>query len=242
VVRGLLWRPAGVAHPPLLVDVHGGPTGQALADWTSRVLFFVSRGWAVLAPNSRGSAGYGRAYERAIDGEWGRLDVADTVAGIREAGRADWADATRAAVIGGSAGGYTALLVAAEQPSVVRAAVSLYGVTDLLELAATTHRFESRYLDRLVGALPHHEARYRERSPVHRAADIRVPVLALQGDADRIVPPSQVARMADAMTAAGAHVDFHVYAGEGHGWSRAETVHDSYERIDAFLNRWVLGS
>src|SRR4029077_1063320 len=144
-------------------------------DWKPRVRYFVSRGWAVLHPNYRGSTGYGAGYRHALDHEWCVFDVADTVAGIRAAGDEGWADASRAAVMGGSAGGFTALLVAAQTPPVVRAVVSLYGVTDLFDLAATTHRFESRYLDRLVGPLPASADRYRARSPATRAHEITVP-------------------------------------------------------------------
>jgi dipeptidyl aminopeptidase/acylaminoacyl peptidase len=243
-VHGLLWLPlegdAGEPLPPLLVDVHGGPTDQSTVDWKPRIRYFVSRGWAVLSPNYRGSTGYGREYERALDGAWGEVDVADTVAGIEAARREGWADASRAAVMGGSAGGFTALLVAAHAPAVVRAAVSLYGVTDLFDLAATTHRFESRYLDRLVGTLPHHADRYRDRSPVTRAHEITVPVLVLQGADDKVVPPSQAQLLVDSMRAAGAPVEHHVYEGEGHGFSRVATIVDSFTRIDAFLTTWVV--
>ena len=241
-VQGVLWRPlAPVADlPPLLVEVHGGPTGQAVVGWAPRVRWFLSRGWAVLSPNPRGSTGYGRAYLRALDGEWGVADVADTVAGIRAAGERGWADPARVAVMGGSAGGFTALLVGAQPRPVAHAVVSLYGVTDLFDLAATTHRFESRYLDTLVGPLPECADRYRDRSPVNRALDVSVPVLVLQGDQDKVVPPAQAQRLTESLRAAGAPVELHVYEGEGHGWSRAETVIDALERVEDFLTRWVL--
>ena len=243
-VHGLLWLPpegdAGATLPPLLVDVHGGPTDQSTVDWKPRIRYFVSRGWAVLSPNYRGSTGYGRAYERALDGAWGDVDVADTVASIEAADREGWADASRAAVMGGSAGGFTALLVAAHAPAVVRAAVSLYGVTDLFDLAATTHRFESRYLDRLVGTLPEYAERYRDRSPATRAQEITVPVLVLQGADDKVVSPSQAQLLVDSMRAAGAPVEHHVYDGEGHGFSRVDTIVDSFARIDTFLTTWVV--
>jgi dipeptidyl aminopeptidase/acylaminoacyl peptidase len=220
--------------------VHGGPSGQAIASWSPRQQFFLDRGWAVLAPNYRGSTGYGRAYTQALAGRWGHGDVTDTAAGIRHARRARWCDVDRVAVIGGSAGGLTVLLLAARHPNLVRAAVSLYGVTDLFDLADTTHRFESRYLDRIVGTLPRNAGRYRDRSPVTHAAEITVPVLMLQGVDDKVVPPGQARLMVDAMRAAGTPVDYHEYDGEGHGFTRAATVADALERTDAFLTRHVL--
>jgi dipeptidyl aminopeptidase/acylaminoacyl peptidase len=243
-VHGLLWLPlegdANAGAPPLLVDVHGGPTDQTTVDWRPRVRWFLSRGWAVLSPNYRGSTGYGREYRHALDHAWGEVDVTDTVAGIRALAHDDRVDASRAAVMGGSAGGFTALLVAAHTPPVVRAAVSLFGVTDLFDLAATTHRFESRYLDRLVGTLPEHADRYAARSPVAHARDITVPVLVLQGADDKVVPPAQAQLLVDAVRAAGGTVEQHVYDGEGHGFSKEATIIDSFERIDAFLTRWVV--
>jgi dipeptidyl aminopeptidase/acylaminoacyl peptidase len=240
-VHGLLWLPEHAdGAPPLLVDVHGGPTDQSTVDWKPRIRWFVSRGWAVLSPNYRGSTGYGRAYRHALDHAWGDVDVTDTVAGIRVLAHDDRVDASRAAVIGGSAGGFTALLVAAHAPPVVRAAVSLFGVTDLFDLAATTHRFESRYLDRLVGTLPEHADRYEARSPVAHARDIAVPVLVLQGADDKVVPAAQAQLLVDSMRAAGGTVEQHVYDGEGHGFSKEATIVDSFERIDAFLTRWVI--
>jgi dipeptidyl aminopeptidase/acylaminoacyl peptidase len=240
-VHGLLWLPPpGASRPPLLVDLHGGPTDQVPVDWKLRIRWFVSRGWAVLTPNYRGSSGYGRAYRHALDHAWGEVDVLDTVTGITALGTDDRVDAARAAVMGGSAGGFTALLVAAHTPSVVRAAVSLYGVTDLFDLAATTHRFESRYLDRLVGTLPEHADRYAVRSPVHRTRDTSVPVLLLQGADDKVVPPAQAQLLVDSLRAAGGTVEHHVYEGEGHGFSHESTIVDSYARIEAFLTRWVV--
>ncbi len=142
--------------------------------------------------------------------------------------------------MGGSAGGLTTLLLCARHGSLVKAGVSAFGVTDLFDLAETTHRLESRYVDWLVGELPGAADRYRDRSPVTHASAIRVPLLVLQGDADKVVPPAQAQSVVDAVRAAGGTVDHHVYAGEGHGWSRPETVTDELERVQAFLERWVL--
>jgi dipeptidyl aminopeptidase/acylaminoacyl peptidase len=226
--------------PPVLLDVHGGPTGQAGVQWKPFHQFFVTRGWAVLAPDPRGSTGYGRAYTQALAGGWGALDVADSAALLDHLGPAGWGDPGRVAVTGSSAGGLTALLLAAFHGGRLRAVVSRYGVTDLLGLVATTHRFESRYLDRVVGELPRDTDRYRDRSPVTHAAAIQVPALVLQGDADRVVPPAQAVELVDAIRRAGGIVEHHVYEGEGHGFSREDTVLDVYARIEAFLARWVL--
>ena len=239
-VHGLLWRAADANGPaPLVVQIHGGPTGQALADWNPRVQWLVQQGYAVLQPNHRGSSGYGVGYRNALDGRWGDLDVADVAAGIKHAVKEGWGTPGRVALMGGSAGGFTALNVAAAHPDLVAAVVALYPVTDLLDLAATTHRFESGDLSRLVGPLPDARELYVARSPITQAANVRVPVLLLQGSEDRVVNPERTAAFADALRAGGTHVEHNVYAGEGHGWRRAETVTDELSRIAAFLNRWL---
>jgi dipeptidyl aminopeptidase/acylaminoacyl peptidase len=234
-----LWRPADTTDAlPLVVNVHGGPTGQAIADWNARVQWLVQQGYAVLQPNYRGSSGYGPAYRNALDGRWGDADVADVAAGIRHALKEGWARPGRVAVMGGSAGGFTALNVAISAPDLVSAVVALYPVTDLLHLAATTHRFEAGDLVRLVGPLPAARARYVERSPSSRPADVRVPVLLLQGRNDKVVAPEQTAAFAAALRATGTPVEYHEYEDEGHGWRRAATIEDEMTRIGAFLARW----
>jgi len=240
-VFGLLYQPGARARsspPPLLVDVHGGPTGQATASWKPTHQHFVTRGWAVLAPDPRGSTGHGRAYTQAINGWWGERDVADCASGIRAAIERGWGAPERVAVMGGSAGALTALLVAARHPDLVRAVVAMYPVTDALELARTTHRFESRYFDRLIGPLPATADRYRERSPLHRAAAIRQPTLVLHGAADEVVPLAQAEALVAAIRAAGGTVELHVYEGQGHGWRGEEAVLDVLTRTDEFVTRW----
>ncbi len=244
-VHGLLYRPerAGepaAAPPPLLVYVHGGPTGSSAVTWNPRHQFWVSRGWAVLAPNYRGSTGYGREYTQALTGNWGVADVADVAAGIRHAGEQGWGDPARVALDGGSAGGFTLLLVCAHHPGLARAAVDRYGVTDLFDLAETTHRYESRYCDRVVGPLPEAADRYEERSPITHAEQVTTPLLVLQGDQDDTVPKAQADRLVDVLRRRGAPVEYHVYEGEGHGWSRPDTIVDELERAEKFLTRWVL--
>lgn len=242
-LAALLFRPDpgdGDRQPPLLVDVHGGPTGQSTVQWRPWVQYFVSRGWAVLAPDFRGSTGHGRVFAQELAGGWGEVDVADVADAIRVAADRGWADPSRVAAAGSSAGGLTVLLLAAHHPELVRAVVSSYGVTDLAALAATTHRFESRYFDRIVGVLPDAAARYRDRSPVTRAGEIRIPTLVLQGDADKVVPPAQAVALVEAIRAANGVVEYQEYAGEGHGWAAESTILDAYERTERFLARHVL--
>ena len=243
MISGLLHRPdRDTDRPPLLVDLHGGPTGQAVVRWDGWLRFFTSRGFSVLRPNPRGSTGSGRAFVQDHAGTWGDADVADVAAAIEAAGPAGWGDPARVAVLGGSAGALTALLVGARHAHLVHGIVSSYGVTDLLDLARTTHRFESRYLDEIVGTLPAGAHVYRDRSPVTHAAAITAPLLVLQGDADTVVPPAQAQLLVDAVRAAGGAVEHHVYADEGHGWSRWETVRDDLERTLAFLERYVVNA
>jgi dipeptidyl aminopeptidase/acylaminoacyl peptidase len=236
-VHGLLWRAANPERAPMIVSVHGGPTGQALADWNARVQYYVQRGFTVLQPNYRGSTGYGSAYRRALEGRWGTRDADDVAAGIRHAVKEGWCDGRRVALMGGSAGGLTVLQVAARHPDLVSAVVALFPVTDLLELDATTHRFESGYNSTLLGPLPDARDTYVANSAVTHAAAIRAPVLLLHGSADKSVPPSQSARVEEIIRRAGTPVERHVYEGEGHGWRRAATLLDEFARLEAFFAR-----
>ncbi|MDP9075760.1 MAG: prolyl oligopeptidase family serine peptidase, partial [Actinomycetota bacterium] len=176
----------------------------------------------------------------ALRGEWGRLDVADTAAGMAAAAERGWGDPARMVPIGSSAGGLTVLLVMAQHPELCAAGVDLYGVADLFDLEETTHRFEAHYLRSIVGQLPAAAERYRQRSPVNVADRIAAPLLVLQGSADVVVPKGQSDRLVERVRAAGGTVDYHVYEGEGHGWSRPEVVEDELERVWAFLSRHVL--
>jgi dipeptidyl aminopeptidase/acylaminoacyl peptidase len=243
-VHGRLYRPTtsatGDDPPPLICSVHGGPSSQSQVAFNARWAFWIDRGWAVLVPDHRGSSGHGRAYLQAMRGRWGELDTADVAAGLRAAGTRGWADAKRMVIMGGSAGGFTVLNVLARHPDLCAAGVDLYGVADLLELDETTHRFEKHYLDSIVGPLPEAVDRYRAHSPMTVVEQITAPLLILQGDADVVVPPAQSQMIADRLHALGRTVELHMYAGEGHGWGRPETVVDELERTEDFLRRHVL--
>jgi dipeptidyl aminopeptidase/acylaminoacyl peptidase len=230
----------GDDSPPLLVWIHGGPTGQTTAAWNNRLPFFLERGWAVLFPDHRGSTGHGRAYVQAMAGRWGDLDASDTAAGMRAAAERGWGDPTRMVPMGGSAGGFTVLNLLAHHPDLCAAGIDLFGVADLFDLNETTHRFEAHYLHSIVGPLPESGDAYRERSPISVADRITSPLLILQGDADEVVPPAQSRTIADRLRALGRTVETHFYEGEGHGWLRPETMIDELNRIESFLRRQVL--
>ncbi|MEN3271494.1 MAG: hypothetical protein V7636_255 [Actinomycetota bacterium] len=240
---GRLYRPTNEDHatpPPLICWVHGGPTDQWQVEFRARFAFWTERGWAVLVPDHRGSTGHGRAFRQALHGAWGVLDVDDCASAIRAAGANGWGDANRMVIMGGSAGGFSVLNVLASHPDLCAAGVDLFGVADLFDLDETTHRYEAHYLHSIVGALPEHAARYRDRSPVNRAETITAPLLILQGDADNVVPLAQSQSIADRLGALGRTVELHVYAGEGHGWGRPATVIDELQRTESFLRRHVL--
>ena len=238
--HGLFSRPSGAERPPLIVRVHGGPTGHVEAGFDARTSYYLDRGWAVLQVNYRGSTGYGRAYHQALRASWGVHDVLDTVSGARWLAERGLVDGARMAVMGGSAGGYTVLLCLALHPDVFAAGVDLYGVSDLFALSEETHRFEAHYLDTIVGPLPETYDRYVERSPVTLADRITRPLLILQGDKDDVVPLAQSEAIHKKLAARGVPVELKVYEGEGHGWRKLATVLDELDRVDRFLRRHVL--
>lgn len=222
--------------PPLLVLSHGGPTALAMADFALGYQFWTSRGFAILDVNYGGSTGYGRAYRQRLDGQWGIVDVRDCVDGALALAAVGRVDRRRLAIKGGSAGGYTTLR-ALTTSDVFAAGVSRYGIGDLTALATDTHKFESRYLDGLVGRWPEAEAVYRERSPINHVDALNCPMLILQGADDKVVPPNQAEAMASAVSAKGLPVELIVFEGEGHGFRKAETIQRALEAELAFYGR-----
>ena len=209
--------------PPLLVRSHGGPTSATSSTLKLDVQFWTSRGIAVLDVNYGGSTGCGRDYRQRLDGTWGIVDVDDCVNGAKYLVGRDEADGKRLAIRGGSAGGYTTLCALTFR-DVFRAGASYYGVSDLEALAKETHKFESRYLDRLVGPYPERSDLYRERSPIHFTERLSCPVILFQGLEDKVVLPNQAERMVDALRAKGLPVAYVPFEGEQHGFRRAANI------------------
>jgi len=212
--------------PPLLVKAHGGPTAATSAAYNPTIQFWTSRGFAVLDVDYGGSTGYGREYRRRLRGNWGVVDVDDVCAGAQALVARGLADAKRLAIDGGSAGGYTTLGALAFR-DVFTASCSLYGVADLSTLARDTHKFESRYLDGLVGKLPEDQALYDERAPIKKVEQLSCPILLLQGDEDKIVPPNQATLMHEALLRKGLPCALKLYKGEQHGFRKAENIVDA---------------
>jgi dienelactone hydrolase len=193
-----------------------------------------SRGIAVVDVDYGGSSGYGRAYRRELDGQWGIVDVDDVAAAAQFLVERGDVDPQQLAITGGSAGGYTTLAALAFR-DVFSAGVSRYGIGDLEMLAADTHKFESRYMDRLVGPYPEMADVYRKRSPIHFLDRISCPVLVMQGLEDRVVPPSQAESLVAALTARHIPCAYLAFPGEGHGFRGADAIRRSLDAEIQFL-------
>lgn len=244
-VHGLYYPPTnphfdGDGAPPAVISIHGGPTAQSLPEFNGKAQFFTSRGYAYVEPNYRGSTGFGRAYRNMLHGNWGVADVEDALDSAQWLVDNGHADSNRLIIMGGSAGGYTALRALIERPGFFKAAINMYGVADLFGLAMDTHKFERHYTDRLVGPLPEAAPLYRDRSPVFHAHLINDPVAVFQGTADNVVPKSQSDAIVAALQRSGTPCEYHVYEGAGHGWRQPETVEAVYDAIDKFLQRYVI--
>lgn len=222
----------------LLCWVHGGPTDQWQVTFMPRVAYWQSRGWNVLVPDHRGSTGHGRAFQQALRGQWGVADVDDVSAAIAEAHRQGWGAPDTTFVVGGSAGGFTALGVLAGGAVELCGVVASYPVADLADLGERSHRFERHYTDTLVGALPGAALALTDRSPIsHPQRLTSRPILIMHGADDPVVPVDQSQQLAEAVNAAGGRVELHVYAGEGHGFRQPATQADEYRRMADFFAR-----
>lgn len=222
--------------PPLIVESHGGPTSASSAGFDLEVQFWTSRGFAILDVNYGGSTGYGRAYRERLNGAWGVVDVDDCASGALALADRGLVDRERLIVRGGSAGGFTTLAALAFR-DIFSAGASYYGIGDLEAMALDTHKFESRYLDSLVGPYPETIEVYRERSAIHHVDRLTSPMILFQGLDDKVVPPDQSVTMAAAVRARGLPVALLTFAGEGHGFRMAETIERTLEAELSFYGQ-----
>lgn len=219
--------------PPLIVMGHGGPTGASDPSFSYKVQFWTSRGFAVMDVNYRGSTGYGRRFRQALDGQWGVYDVDDLCSAAEYAVERGWVDPTQLVIRGSSAGGFS-VLAALTDRNTFHAGVCLYGIADLELLAQDTHKFESRYVDGLIGPYPEAKELYVNRSPIHKVNQIQCPLLVFQGLLDKVVPPNQAEILVNSVKERGIPVAYVKYAEEGHGFRGAETVHHQVSMELAF--------
>jgi dipeptidyl aminopeptidase/acylaminoacyl peptidase len=245
LVHGLFYRPmnpdyTSLGLPPLVVLVHGGPTGHEARSYSAQTQYFTTRGFAVLRLNYRGSTGYGRAYRKALEHNWGIFDVEDAVSGAQFCVDQGWVNPRQLVIMGGSAGGYTVLKTLVDHPGFFKAGVSLFGVSNLFTLAAETHKFESRYLDSMLGPLPAARDVYYDRSPISHATKIQDALAVFQGEEDVVVPRNQADTLVDVLKSRGVPHFYEVYPGEGHGWRRAETIEKFYQSLHRFLIQYVI--
>ncbi|MGJ3239507.1 MAG: S9 family peptidase [Anaerolineae bacterium] len=244
-VHGLYYAPhnprfEGIGKPPLMVLIHGGPTSQRNASFDLEVQFFTTRGFAVLQVNHRGSTGYGKAYMNQHQGNWGVYDVQDSITGAQHLSDAGLVDPNKRVIMGGSAGGYTALQALVDAPGFFKAGVVSYGVANQFSLVMDTHKFEERYSEWLLGALPESAEKYRDRSPLFHADRIRDALILFQGTEDKVVPKNQSDTIVNALKQGGVTHRYVVYDGEGHGFRNPETRVDFYNQIMQFLKETVI--
>ncbi len=218
--------------PPLIVMAHGGPTGMSKPTFRKDIQYWTSQGFAIVDVNYGGSTGYGKTYRERLSGNWGKVDVSDCVAAVQKLVEQGLVDKGKVAIRGGSAGGYTTLAALTFTEGVFAVGASYFGVSDVELLAKETHKFESRYMDQLIGPYPESQDEYDKRSPIKCVDQLNCPILFLQGDEDKIVPPNQSELMYKSLLKKGIQTEYKLYKGEGHGFRRSET------RIDALVTEY----
>jgi dipeptidyl aminopeptidase/acylaminoacyl peptidase len=217
--------------PPLLVIAHGGPTSSTCGSFSFLIQFWTSSGFAVIDINYRGSTGYGRRYRDALLNQWGLIDAEDVADGVRYLIRENIIDPEKVAVRGGSAGGYMVQRVMTRYPQIFKVGASYYGIGDLITLVEQTHKFESRYIDNLIGAkLPEGKSEYKNRSPINHLDKLKAPMIIFQGSEDKIVIPKCSQEVAEKLKEKGIKYDYIEYKGEQHGFRDKKSKVDSLMR------------
>lgn len=232
--------------PPLIIEMHGGPTSNFSPGLSLQLQYYTSRGYAVAMPNYAGSSGYGREYRDSLDGAWGVLDPADAASCVDYLVKTGRVDVSRVGITGGSSGGHAALEAIWMFPSIWSASVSRYGISDLERLVVDTHKFEKHYAFRLLfgKTVPDDEDQrrvvYRERSPRFHADKIKAPVLLLQGSEDKAVPPSQTEMMVRSVKENGGIAEMILFEGEGHGFRGRDNQRRALEEQDRWWQKYLV--
>ncbi len=235
--RNKAYTPSNTELPPLIVLAHGGPTSHADMSYSDSIQYWTSRGFAMLDVNYSGSSGYGRAYRQRLNKQWGDIDVADVAYAAMALAQQGKVDRKRMVIKGGSAGGLVVLAALATYPDVFAAGINSYGVSDFGALATDTHKFESHYMDSLIGPYTGMKKTYDKRSPINHVDKIISPLLTLQGEEDRVVPPSQSLKIVAALRARKMPVAYATFPGEGHGFRSGAAQQRAMELQMSFLSQ-----
>jgi len=244
-VQGFYYPPANPRFTsdellPAILNIHGGPTSEAMLHYSAEIAYFTSRGYAFMEVNYRGSSGYGRTFREKLYQHWGDLDAVDASGAAHALIDQGLADAKRLVIKGGSAGGYTVLNALIRYPGLFKAGICSYGVSNLFLLNLETHKFEAHYNDSLVGILPEAAARFHAWSPQFHLDAIRDALAVFQGKEDKVVSPDQADIIVQALQRNHVPYIFHLYDGEGHGFRKPETILDYYQQVEKFLLQYVL--
>lgn len=240
--HGLLYTPKQImpGQHGCLVEIHGGPMNQARSVWNGLLQFFVQRGWAVIQSNYRGTLGYDRAYREALFGEWGKGDLADNLGAVDLCLSRNLVREDRVVAWGGSAGGYSALVCLTEAPERFAGGVALFGLYDLYAFGQETHRYERFYVETILGPSAERYRLWHRRSPLNFVSRVRVPVLLLHGEQDRVALPAQSETLIRELDRNHVDYEYACYPGEGHGFRKVSTNVDYALRMDRYLNQKVL--
>jgi dipeptidyl aminopeptidase/acylaminoacyl peptidase len=241
---GIYFAPVGPnaarGSRPMIVFVHGGPTSQVPFSWQAQAQYFATRGWHYLIVNHRGGTGYGRAYQDQLRDAWGIVDREDARSGAEHILKTRGADRSRVVITGGSAGGYATLWALTQEPDFWTAGIALFPLAHIYDAAVGAHRFERHYEESLFGHLPEAGPVWQERSPITHVDRVRAPLLLFHGTADKAVPYQQSVVFANALERRGSPVELVSYEGEGHGFAKEANRRDMIERMERFLDRYVL--
>jgi len=244
-VHGIYFPPTNEKYfcsgkPPVIMDIHGGPTSHVDGSFNAEIGYFCSRGYGWLAVNYRGSSGYGRSYQNKLRLRWGELDVEDAVSAAQALVDMELADENKIVISGGSAGGYTVLNALIRYPGRFKAGICCYGVNNLFTINIDSHKFEQHYNDSLVGGLPKAAERFHAWSPVFHIDKIKDAIAIFQGVEDKVVPPAQAEQIVVALKNSKVPYIYQLYEGEGHGFRKSETLVDYLEKVERFLLDHVL--
>ncbi len=221
--------------PPVRVLIHGGPTGMTAPGFSKQIMFWTSQGYAIFDVNYRGSIGFGRAYRDALLKKWGLVEIQDVKDGLTYLKNKGYISG-QAVVSGGSAGGYSVQRLLTFYPDLFSAGASHYGIGNLVTLQQLTHKFESHYLEQLIGGtLSNNKKEYEGRSPINHLDKLKSPMIIFQGSDDKVVPPENSREMAEILKKKGIHHEYYEYPGEDHGFRKKENLIDSLEKESLFF-------